>query len=100
MNWYQVIQILFLVILIGGLAGVIVALNYFAGDKDNLQEVQKNLSIITGTSSVMLLLIGIFLYIFIRVNPQSFVPITLIMNILSLEFALVGVSAAVLQKTS
>ena len=100
MNTYQVIQILFLLILIGGLAGVIVALNFFVGDKDNLQEVQKNLSIIAGTSSVMLLLIGIFLYIFIRVNPQAFVPITLIMNILSLEVALVAVSSSVLQKTS
>jgi hypothetical protein len=100
MNWYQIIQILFLVILIGGLAGVIVALNFFVGNKDNLQEVQKNLSIIAGTSSVMLLLIGIFLYIFIRVNPQAFIPITLIMNILSMEMALIAVSSSVLQKTS
>ena len=89
-----------LVILIGGLAGVIVAVSYFAGDKDNLQEVQKNLSIIAGTSSVLLLLAGIFLYIYIRVNPQAFVPITLIMNVLSLEVALIAVSASVLQKTS
>ncbi len=89
-----------LLILLGGLAGVIVAVSYFAGDKDNLQEVQKNLSIIAGTSSVLLLLAGIFLYIYIRVNPQAFVPAMIIMNILSLEVALVAVSASVLQKTS
>ena len=100
MNFFQVIMILGLVILIGGLAGVIVAVSYFAGDKDNLQEVQKNLSIIAGTSSVLLLLAGIFLFIYIRVNPQAFVPITLLMNVLSLEVALVAVSASVLQKTS
>ena len=100
MNWYQILQILFLLILIGGLAGVIVALNFFVGDKDNLQEVQRNLSIITGTSFVMLLLIGLFLYMFIRVNPQAFIPITLIMNILSMEVALIAVSSSVLQKTS
>jgi hypothetical protein len=100
MNFFQVIMILGLVILIGGLAGVIVAVSYFAGDKNNLQEVQKNLSIIAGTSSVLLLLAGIFLFIYIRVNPQAFVPITLIMNVLSLEVALVAVSASVLQKTS
>jgi hypothetical protein len=99
MNWYQIIQILFLVILIGGLAGVIVALNYFVGDKDNLQEVQKNLSIIAGTSSVMLLLLGIFLYIYIRVNGGA-IPILLIMNIISMELALIAVSSSILQKTS
>ncbi len=89
-----------LLILLGGLAGVIVAVSYFAGDKDNLQEVQKNLSIIAGTSSVLLLLAGIFLYVYIRVNPQAFVPAMIIMNVLSLEVALVAVSASVLQKTS
>ena len=96
-NW---VMILGLIVLIGGLSGVIVAVSYFAGDKDNLQEVQKNLSIIAGTSSVLLLLAGIFLYIYIRVNPQAFIPITLVMNILSLEVALVAASVSVLQKTS
>ncbi len=100
MNWYQIFQILFLLILIGGLAGVIVALNFFVGDKDNLQEVQRNLSIIAGTSSIMLLLIGLFLYMFIRVNPQAFIPISILMNMLSLEVALIAVSSSVLQKTS
>jgi hypothetical protein len=100
MNWYQFFQILFLLILIGGLAGVIVALNYFVGDKDNLQEVQRNLSIIAGTSSIMLLAIGFFLYMFIRVNPQAFIPISILMNFLSLEVALIAVSSSVLQKTS
>jgi hypothetical protein len=100
MNIFQVVMAIGLLILLGGLAGVIVAVSYFAGDKDNLQEVQKNLSIIAGTSSVLLLLAGIFLYIYIRVNPQAFVPAMIIMNILSLEVALVAVSASVLQKTS
>jgi hypothetical protein len=100
MNIFQVVMVIGLLILLGGLAGVIVAVSYFAGDKDNLQEVQKNLSIIAGTSSVLLLLAGIFLYVYIRVNPQAFVPAMIIMNVLSLEVALVAVSASVLQKTS
>jgi hypothetical protein len=100
MDWQQIIQILLLLVLIGGLAGVIVALNWMVGDKDNLQNVQKNLSIIAGTSSVLLLLTGIFVYIYIRINPQAFVPIVLIMSFLSLEVALTAVSSSILQKTS
>jgi hypothetical protein len=100
MNIFQVVMAIGLLILLGGLAGVIVAVSYFAGDKDNLQEVQKNLSIIAGTSSVLLLLAGIFLYVYIRVNPQAFVPAMIILNVLSLEVGLVAVSASVLQKTS
>ncbi len=100
MEIFNILMGLGLFILLGGLAGVIVALSFFAGNKDNLQEVQKNLSIITGTSSVLLLLAGIFFFIYIRVNPQAFVPAMIILNVLSLEVGLVAVSVAVLQKTS
>jgi hypothetical protein len=100
MEWAEIFKIILLIILIGGLAGVIVALNYFVGDKDNLQEVQKNLNIIAGTSSVIILLVGIFMYIYVRTNPQAFVPMMFIMTFLNLEIALIGVSSSVLQKTS
>ncbi len=100
MNFFNVVMVIGLIILLGGLAGVIVALSFFAGDKDNLQEVQKNLSIITGTSSVLLFLAGLLLFIYIRVNPQVFVPAMIMLNVLTLEVGLVAVSASVLQKTS
>ena len=100
MNTYQVIQILFLVVIIIGLGGVITALNFFVGDKDNLQEVQKNLAIIAGTSSVLIMILGIILYINIRVDPQTYFPVILLLNVVSLEVALIAVSSSILQKTS
>lgn len=98
MNWPMSIQVILIVLIIAGLGGVIYALTRFAGDKNNLNDVQRNMSIITAVTSVIVLLLGIFTYLYIRINPQSFVTLVIIMLFLNLEISLIAVSASVLQQ--
>lgn len=99
MNWSDYIQIILIILLVAGLAGVVYTLGLFVGDRDNLAEIQKKLAIISGTSSAIILMLGIFSYLYLRVNPGAFVPFVLVMLFLNLELSLVAVSASVLQKT-
>lgn len=98
MSWPMTIQLLLLLLILGGLGGVMYVLSTFAGDKNNLNDVQRNMAIITGVTSVVVFMIGILMYLYIRINPQSFVPFLLIMTFFNLEIALIAVSASVLQK--
>lgn len=99
MNYSDYVQITLIVILIAGLAGVIYTLGLFVGDKDNLSEIQKKLAIISGSSSALILMLGIFTYLYLRVNPGAFVPFVLVMLFVNLELSLTAVSVSVLQKT-
>jgi hypothetical protein len=99
MTWADYIQIFLIILLVGGLAGVIYTLGLFVGDKDNLSEIQKKLAIISGTSAALILMLGIFSYLYLRVNPGAFVPFVLVMLFLNLELSLTAVSVSVLQKT-
>lgn len=98
MLWQDYLQIVLLILLIGGMTGIIYAMGLFAGDKDSLANIQRNLAVITGTTSAVLLAIAVFVYIYIRINPQAFVPIMMVMSFMSLEVSLIAVSASVLQK--
>lgn len=98
MEWPEIIQLILLILSISGLGGVIYVLGTFAGDKNNLNDVQRNMAIITAVSSVVVLMLGIFSYLYIRINPQSFVPFVLVMMFINLEISLIAVSASVLQK--
>lgn len=99
MDWTQILQIIMLVILLMAAAYSIIALSYFVGDKDKLADIQLALGPIIGTTAVMMLLTGIFTYIYIRVNPQAFVPIILFISFLALEVSLVAVGTSVLAKS-
>ena len=98
MDWPEIIQLILLILSVSGLGGVIYVLGTLAGDKNNLNDVQRSMSIITAVSSVIVLLLGIFSYMYIRINPQSFVPFVLILMFVNLEISLIAVSASVLQK--
>ena len=98
MDWPSIIQLSLIVLIVAGLGGVIYVLSTFAGDKNNLNDVQRNMGIITAVTSVMVLLLGVLSYLFIRINPQVFVTLVLILLFLNLEISLIAVSASVLQK--
>lgn len=99
MTWSDSIQIILIVLLLAGLVGIITTLGFLVGDKDNLSEIQKKLAIISGSSSALILMFGIFTYLYLRVNPSAFVPLVLVMLFLNLELSLIAVSVSVLQKT-
>lgn len=98
MEWPEIIQLILLILSVAGLGGVIYVLGTFAGDKNNLNDVQRNMAIITAVTSVVVLMLGIFSYLYIRINPQSFVPFVLVLMFINLEISLIAVSASVLQK--
>jgi hypothetical protein len=99
MDWTNILQIIGLVLLLLAAAYSIIALSYFVGDKDKLADIQLALGPIVGTTAIMILISGIFTYIYIRVNPQAFVPIVLFISFLALEASLVAVGTSVLAKS-
>lgn len=99
-DWGKIIQTITLVVLIIGLGGVIAALNFFAGNKDNLGDIQKSLGIISGVSASIVLVLAIFLYIYVRTNPQAFVPLAFLMLFLNFELSIIATSVAVLQRVN
>lgn len=99
MDWTNILQIIGLVILLMAAAYSIIALSYFVGDKDKLADIQLALGPIVGTTAITILITGIFTYIYLRVNPQAFVPIMVFISFLSLEASLVAVGTSVLAKS-
>jgi hypothetical protein len=87
-----------LAIILTGLGYVIYAVGQFAGSKDNLNEIQKNMGVIFGVTFALVLMLGIFSYMYIRTDPDVFVPFTLFMLFVNMELSLISVSASVLQK--
>jgi hypothetical protein len=98
MTWIDTIQFLFILGAFAGIAGVGYALSNVVGDKNNLNDIQRNVGIIAGVTLVIVLLLGGLTYLYIRTNPQSFVPFVLIATFINLELSIIAVSAAVLQK--
>ena len=87
-----------LAIILTGLVYVIYAVGQFAGSKDNLNDIQKNMGVIFGVTFALVLMLGIFSYMYIRTDPDVFVPFTLFMLFVNMELSLISVSASVLQK--
>lgn len=94
----QIFQMILLAIILTGLGYVIYAVGKFAGSKDNLNDIQKNMGVIFGVTFALVLMLGIFSYMYIRTDPDVFVPFVLFMLFVNMEISLISVSASVLQK--
>jgi hypothetical protein len=95
------IQCILLFILVSGLGGVIYAAGLFSGSKDQLGQIQSSMGIIFGSTFAIILLLGIFSYMYIQSDTTGkiFPIFTLFMLFVNMELSLIAVSAAVLQKT-
>lgn len=99
MPFDQLIKIVFLGIIIVGLGGLIFSIGYFAGDKNTLNMLQTAMPKIFGATFALVLVFSLFVYLYIRGNPASFIPFALILQFVTLEISLLAVSTATLQKT-
>lgn len=99
-SWSFFIQVILVALTVISLASAITTIAFFAGDKDNLASVQKNLGIISGVSTGILSLLFIFLYMYLKVKPEMFVPVVFILLFFSFLLSIISTSAAVLQKVS
>jgi hypothetical protein len=100
MNWTEIFQISGIVFLVLATMYTIIAMSFFVGNKDSLADIQKSMATIVGTSLPMVMLTGIFTYIYVRVHPQALVSILLLIAFVSLEVSLAAVGATVLAKGS
>lgn len=96
----EIIQTVGLVLLILAIGYTVVTLSFFVGNKDSLADIQKYMASIVGTSAVVIILTGIFTYIYIRMNPQAFIPIMLLIGFVSMEMSLAALGGSVLSKAS
>jgi hypothetical protein len=100
MSWQQNIPLVLLVIILAGLAGVGYSISQMIGNKDNLADVQKQMTIIAATTSAIVVMTGIFTYLWVRTNPGVLVPLVIFMLFLNLELSIVSLSASVIQQVS
>jgi hypothetical protein len=100
MSWQQNIPLILLVIVLAGLAGVGYSISQMIGNKDNLADVQKQMTIIAATTSAIIVMTGIFTYLWLRTNPGALVPLVIFMLFLNLELSIISLSASVIQQVS
>jgi predicted Na+-dependent transporter len=94
----QGLQIGLLVVCFGMLLAVTVISGQMIGDKNNLDEVQKKMGIILGVTVAIVLTLAIFTYLYIRSQPDMFVPIVLFMLFVNMEISLIALGGSVLQR--
>jgi hypothetical protein len=94
----QSLQTLLLVVCFAMLFGVSVASGQMIGDQNNLAEVQKKMGIIMGVTVAIVLTLAIFTYLYIRSQPDMFVPIVLFMLFVNMEISLISLGGSVLQR--
>jgi hypothetical protein len=100
MSWQQNIPLVLLVIILAGLAGVGYSISQMIGNKDNLADVQKQMTVIAATTSAIVVMTGIFTYLWASTNPGALIPLIIFMLFLNLELSIISLSASVIQQVS
>lgn len=98
MTGSQIIQMVLLLLTVVGIGVVVWQSTLMTGDPNNLAEVQKKMGIIVGVTFAIVLMLGIFTYLYIRSQPDMFVPFVIIMLFSVLEISLIAVGGSVLQR--
>jgi hypothetical protein len=95
----EYVKMFFIAIVILSLGILVFVMGRYAGDKNNLDNVQSSLNIIGGSVFAVLAVIALASYFFIRTHPGAFVPMTLFLMYLNLQLSLMAVGTSVIQKT-
>lgn len=79
---------------LSGLVAIMVWLGFLTQNKDNGAEIQKQLGIVTGVTSVLVLLFGGAAYMYFMTDVNALTPFLLVMTFANMFLSLVAVSAA------
>ncbi len=71
-----------------------------AGNSDTRNELQKQISILTGTNVITTIFLGFLMYYYLLSNTQAIVPFTVFMLTFNLFLSIMSVSISVLQQLS
>lgn len=71
-----------------------------AGNSDTRNELQKQISILTGTNVITVIFLGFLMYYYVISNSQMFLPFTIFMMTFNLFLGIMAVSISVLQQLS
>jgi membrane-associated HD superfamily phosphohydrolase len=80
-----------------GIVGISLALGFLTQNKDNGSEIQKNLGIVAGVTSILVILFGSVAYMYFTANVNLLPPFVLVMTFVNLLLSIFAVSAASLQ---
>lgn len=93
-SWLLVTVVLFL----SGFS--IIYMSRGIGDENTRNELQKQISILAITNSIMIIFLGFLLYQYIGTQPQNTLPFMIIVSTFNMFLGIMAISIAVLQKLS
>jgi hypothetical protein len=79
---------------LSGLVAIIIWLSFLTNNKDNANEIQKNLGIVTAVTGVLMFIFGGAAYMYFTTDVNALTPFLLIMTFVNMFLSLVAVSAA------
>lgn len=79
---------------LSGLIAIIVWLGFLTNNKDNANEIQKNLGIVTAVTGVLILIFGGAAYMYFTTDVNALTPFLLVMTFVNMFLSLVAVSTA------
>lgn len=79
---------------LSGLVAIVIWLSMLTNNKDNANEIQKQLGIVTAVTAVIMLLFGGAAYMYFTTDVNALTPFLLIMTFVNMFLSLVAVSAA------
>lgn len=71
-----------------------------AGNSDTRNELQKQISILTGTNVITIIFLGFLMYYYLVSNTQMLIPFTVFVMSFNLFLGIMSVSISVLQQLS
>lgn len=77
-----------------GLVTVVVWLGFLTNNKDNANEIQKNLGIVTAVTGVLMFIFGGAAYMYFTTDVNALTPFLLVMTFVNMFLSLVAVSTA------
>ena len=78
----------------------VVYIGMSAGNSDTRNELQKQISILTGTNVITIIFLGFLMYYYLVSNTQMLIPFTVFVMSFNLFLGIMSVSISVLQQLS
>ena len=100
MNIKEALPYILIFIVLVSVAGSLIYIASQSGNQNTRNEIQKHVGILSTVNGVAALLLGILLYYYIQITPESFVPFTIIMLTFNLFLSIMSTSIAVLVQSS
>ncbi len=92
------IQIAILLVLLGSLAGITGTLGYYVGQNENLDEIQKKMSIIIPILCAIYLILYMLLYYWVQAEPQIMLPLFMVLSCINSIISTSSLGVSILTK--